>query len=264
VGVCNRCGHVQIARLFEPLRYAAVNSKLFAEQYNPATAHTRAITREKKTQTTLARLVPVIDENSGGKLLDVGAGEGWSHHIAEQFDLDYYIVEAQPSLARNLVSRGAIVAASTIEKLLPYWYQQFKVILCRHTLEHLLDPIKDLETLRQCLSPNGFLYVSVPNFTKARPKAGFRTDYLRPVHISYFTPNKLEWSFHQAGLSTESIHDEGELWAIARPGTSTVDLKDEREENRARYFSLMGENLTRDILNICKIIGYRLLPRVRA
>ena len=263
VGICDRCGHVQISRLFEAAEYTALNNRFFVAQYDPATADTRASTREKKIQTTLSRLAPVIGKSrGGGNLLDVGAGEGWSHHIAQHFGLDYYVVEAQLDLAKHLESRGATIAAGTIQGLLPDWSQQFKAILLRHTLEHLLDPIGDLETLAQCLAPDGFLYVALPNFTKARPKAGFRTDYLRPVHISYFTPNKLEWSLHLAGLRAGSIHDEGELWAIARLENSKVELKDERDENRTRFNYLVRTNRSRDIRNIGRILGHRLLGRL--
>jgi SAM-dependent methyltransferase len=253
---------VQIARLFNPSEYAALNSEVFEKQYDLTTANTRAADRERKFNTTLARLAHVMSDNSQGKLLDVGAGEGWSRGIAQHYGMEYYVVEAQPDLMLYLESRGATVAGSSIESLLPNYSGLFKVILFRHTLEHLLDPIQALETLRKCLAYDGLLYIAVPNFAKGSAKSGFRTDFLRPMHISYFTANKLAWSLHMAGLKAE-VHDEGELWGIARPGTSAADLKDERVENTARYHSLMREYRSQDIHRICQIIASSILRKVR-
>jgi 2-polyprenyl-3-methyl-5-hydroxy-6-metoxy-1,4-benzoquinol methylase len=253
---------VQIARLFNPSEYAALNSEVFEQQYDLKTANTRAADRERKFNTTLARLAQVMSDETQGKLLDVGAGEGWSHGIAQHYGMEYCVVEAQPDLVRHLENRGATVVASSIESLLPSCSGLFKVILLRHTLEHLLDPIQTVGTLGKCLTYDGLLYVAVPSFTKGQPKSGFSTDFLRPVHISYFTANKLAYSLHMAGLQAD-IYDEGELWAIARPGTSAVDLKDERVATTARYNSLMREYRSQDISRIFQFIASYILHRVR-
>ena len=137
------------------------------------------------------------------------------------------------------------------------------MIVFRHTLEHLLDPIRALKTLAQCLSEDDFLYVAAPNFTKAQPKGGYRTDFLRPVHISYFTLNKLEWSLHLAGLMADRIQDEGEIGCIARKGKSAVELLDETTVNRAWFLYLLRTNRNRDTANILRILAYRLMVRYR-
>ena len=263
VGVCDRCGHVQIARLPQPNEYAAVNDRFFAGIFRPTTADMRSSEHDRKSETTLNRLAAAAPPpHGGGRLLDVGAGEGWSHSVAQHFGLDYHVVETGPDLARRLKSDGATIAAGCIQDLLPEWSQNFKVILLRHTLEHLLDPIGDLETLAQSLTSDGILYVALPNFTKGRPKAGFRTDYLRPVHISYFTPNKLAWCLHSAGLRVHSVNDESELWAIAGSGDPPVRLNDERHDNQIRFASFIRANRSKDLRNIRRILGYCLLVRL--
>ena len=260
VGICDRCGHVQHARPFEPSEYVSLNVRIFGSKYTAATKEDRASDRERKLRATLRRLAPVLDKK-GGSLLDVGAGEGWSHQVAEHFGLRYHVVEAQPELARRLEDLGGVIAAGTIQQLLPRWSGQFEVVILRHVLEHLLDPIGDLHALKQCLAPDGLLYLALPNFTKAQLRGNFRTDFLSPQHISYFTPNKLEWCLHQAGLRADSVHDEGELWAITEPGIATGVLQDERDENRRHFIALMRAKPIRDIRHIIRIVGLRLTAR---
>jgi SAM-dependent methyltransferase len=263
LGICDQCGHVQIARLPQAREVAVLNKQLFDNTFDPTTADTRSSEHDSKGETIVNRLAAVVGDKGGGLLLDVGAGEGWSQSVAQHFGFDYHVVEPDPDLAARLKARGATIASGGIEDLVPEgWSQQFKVIILRHALEHLLDPIGDLATLAQCLAPDGILYVALPNFTKARPKAGFRTDYLRPVHISYFTPNKLDWCLHSAGLKAHSIKDEYELWAIADQGLTPVKLLDERDDNQGRLSSLIHANRSRDARNIRRILIYRLFVRL--
>ena len=48
VGVCNRCGHVQLARLFQPGEYVDLNNRYFSHSYHPASACDRTQNAGKK------------------------------------------------------------------------------------------------------------------------------------------------------------------------------------------------------------------------
>lgn len=252
VGICSRCGHIQLARPFQSGEYETLNERFFRQSYHPESEVRRQATRNKKTDATLNRLKTASGFRDG-KLLDAGAGEGWSGRIAEHLGLAYHVVEPQRDLARRLERRGAKIAAEHLEDLLPGWHGRFSVIILRHTLEHLTDPVGALCILAQCLAPDGLIYVAVPNFSRARPKEGFKTDYLRPVHISYFTPNKLEWCLKSAGLHAAEMNDENEVWTIARKGESACILRDERMQNRNRIRHLGRKWLWRDMLRMAKM-----------
>ena len=260
VGVCDRCGHVQIATLFEEGEYADLNGRFFTKYYDADDAELRAEINRRKIATTVERIADRVD--GGGRLLDIGAGIGWASEVCTRLDLDYHAVEPDPAMAGRVAAMGATLAASTVDQLLPEWADRFDVIMLRHTLEHLLDPIGVLAILAQCLGEKGFLYVVVPNFSNASPRSGFTTDYLRPVHISYYTRNKLEWSLSSAGLVASHVGEEAELWAIATRDVPSLELQDEREANRRRIRDLKRVNRTRDFYRVVRILGSRLKARL--
>jgi hypothetical protein len=247
-----------LARVFDPAARANLNCQVFERQYNVATTDQREETRAKKLQTTIARLAPLV-ERGEGKLLDVGAGEGWGRLVAEYFGMSYHIVEAQPELAKRLERAGATFTASTIPNLQSRWAGQFEVMILRRVLEHLPVPIGDLEILGQCLSTEGVISVAVPNFERSKSRGNFVTDFLRLEHISYFNPSKLQWCLNQARLAADSVHAADEIWALARLGSSEVELDDEREVNGARFDSLMRADRRREILNIVRVVALRSL-----
>ena len=171
-------------------------------------------------------------------------------------------MEIHPELAENLENQGAVIAARKIQDLIPRWNRKFKIIFLRHVLEHLPDPIGDMEKISQCLGPDGFLYVALPNFLKGIPKAGFRVDYLRPMHISYFTPRKLEWVLHSAGLQVIAMDgNDWELWAIAKPGGSPIEIKNEMNENYAHFKYLLKNHRLKDLKGMAKIILRKIIQR---
>jgi SAM-dependent methyltransferase len=260
--VCDRCGHVQIATPSQAEEINELNRRQFSHQYDPRTANGRAHDRLKKLEVSRLRLALVLPR--GGCFLDVGAGEGWAQGLASEFGLQYCIVEANRDLATRLSEAGAIVAADSIPALLPTWSHKFSVVFLRAVLEHLSDPIGSLKIIAECIAPNGFAYVSVPNFATCVPKDGFTTDYLRPDHISYFTANKLAWCLHLAGLTAAGIHCESDLWAVARVGQLQTQLQDESKVNVQRIRELRRQYLLRDAYRTTRLVVHRARTRLQA
>ena len=79
--------------------------------------------------------------------------------------------------------------------------QSFDLIVARHILEHVHDPVKLLQDLVRMLSENGTLYIEVPNFTSQTAKLlGCRWPLLYvPRHLSHFTRSTLESIIRRAG-----------------------------------------------------------------
>ena len=62
----------------------------------------------------------------------------------------------------------------------------FDIIIFRHVLEHLLDPKLAFKKLSNLLRKDGVIYMALPNAEYPSKKKGFRTSFIRPVHVSYF------------------------------------------------------------------------------
>lgn len=256
VGVCPVCGHVQAAALPSPAEYERINNNYFSERYANATKGRRQGRNQRKAAQTMERLAGRV--GAGGAMLDVGAGDGWGQQVAQRLGLRYHALEADPTLAGQLAQAGAVIAPSDLAELARQHAGRFDLIIMRHVLEHLLDPIGALTHLAQCLSQDGVFYAALPNLRTFRPKQGLRTDFFRPIHISYFTANKLAWCLAQAGLRPQWVDGQGELWTVARPGQAQVRLLNEGPRNRALIQALKRGQLWPDLRNIALIMQSRL------
>jgi SAM-dependent methyltransferase len=99
-----------------------------------------------------------------GKCLEIGCFEGASTSLlAEQFD-DLTVLEASIDLievARSKVPKQVKFVFGTIETAT--LDEKYESIFLVHTLEHLDSPIESLQRIGSWLTPNGRLFVVVPN-----------------------------------------------------------------------------------------------------
>lgn len=77
----------------------------------------------------------------------------------------------------------------------------FDVVLCCHTLEHMVDPVAELRSVRQVMSPGGLLYVEVP--LGCHDEYRNTRDFL--THVNYFSEGSLAYLFSVAGLKPRYI-----------------------------------------------------------
>ena len=80
--------------------------------------------------------------------------------------------------------------------------ERYDLILLRHVLEHVHDPIGFLQSLARRLTPGGVLYVEVPNQDSAYIRLfGARANvFAVPFHLFYFAGPSLERVVNAAGL----------------------------------------------------------------
>jgi len=133
------------------------------------------------------------------KVLDVGAGSGEFAFLMTQLGKQVIGIEPNAGYAAycrddlGLDIRTAHLALDLFEP------GQFDLIRLNHVLEHLNDPVKYLEMISTWLSPDGLLYVEVPNIeTYAREKS--RGNMFHYGHIYNFNPWTLRTAGELAGL----------------------------------------------------------------
>lgn len=234
VGVCMTCGHVQITPLYSKEDHLKINGFWHGHfvKNNPEQ-------NERKHRQTAERLE---EYQLTGRMLDVGGGEGWAKKIADAAGMEYHAVEPMEELHAAYEKKGIKISARMISQVT----EKYDLIILRHVLEHLLEPVEDLTRLTQCLTPNGFLYIALPDFEELSGKKGYRTSSLRPVHLSYFTMNKLLWVSSRAGLRCLKRGRENELWGIFTKGNSDVEMQNEFQKNTNRLRREVIRNLYSD------------------
>ena len=115
-------------------------------------------------------------------------------------------------------SQGLEIVCGSVDDLLRQG-RAFEAITMYHSLEHMPDPRRTLESVAKLLTPGGELLIVVPNFNSFERKMyGSRWPWLDvPIHLYHFGPASLARLVEQAGLKVHHIgaslagHSEGYL-----------------------------------------------------
>jgi 2-polyprenyl-3-methyl-5-hydroxy-6-metoxy-1,4-benzoquinol methylase len=140
-------------------------------------------------------------------ILDIGTGPGGM--------LDYFQQQGHPVAGCDLdesavsyaQSRGVPVQRASVDKLDLYW--EPSIIILSHIVEHFLDPIQDLRTIRDLGGSDTRYFVEVPGVKSVRPETSYYgSDFrkqLQNAHTYYFTIRSLRNTLQQAGLQPVDI-----------------------------------------------------------
>jgi SAM-dependent methyltransferase len=136
-----------------------------------------------------------------GRLLDVGAGRGdlAAHFVGRGWQVT--AVEPSQQACEVLAARGIDARCGTLGdvELDPAAYD---AATFNHALEHVTDPLADLELVARALAPGGLVLISVPNFGGwQRRRFGSRWFHLDlPRHRVHFSEAALRAVLERAGF----------------------------------------------------------------
>lgn len=226
LGVCRACGTVQKPADDAFLADIDAIYKSYTIYHQAAGAEQAVF--EQVSGLPASRSVKLLDTfrsqaglKSTGRMLDVGCGNGatirafgqvapgWTK-AGTEFDGKYRAeVESIPSTEPLYVGPVEDVPGA------------FDVITMIHVLEHIVDPVAVLATLRGKLAPGGLLLIEVPH----HPANPF--ELLIADHRSHFTADSLTRALVAAGYEIVSVATgwiPKELSVVARPATAAVTM----------------------------------------
>jgi SAM-dependent methyltransferase len=134
--------------------------------------------------------------------LDFGAGNGGLvRHLRDTAGIDAVGFE-DGAIAADAAALGVpFVGAAGLDALAG----TFDVVTAIEVLEHVLDPVAELRTMRRLLRPGGLLFLTTGN---AEPHAKKLTSwpYVIPeIHVAFYEPRTLERAMGLAGLRPQAL-----------------------------------------------------------
>ena len=135
------------------------------------------------------------------RVLDVGCGSG-ALSLGMRDELGWDVVGLEPSRAAYQAAQeaGLDVLLGTLERRSGE-LGQFVLVVFTHVLEHVPDPVADLQRAREITRPGGHCVVSVPNVASLERRLLGRSwdAWDLPRHRTHFEPRTLILAMEQAG-----------------------------------------------------------------
>ena len=174
-------------------------------------------------------------------MLEVGTGAGFFLKAAERAGWDCAGIEVSSDAATFARERlGLDVRQGSAEEL-QYPPGSFDVAVLFEVIEHLLDPLRALQSGLQAIKPGGHILLSTPNFNAlSRRVLGRQWAVISPAeHVYYFTEATLSQLLTRAGFT--DVRFERHYPGFDLLGTMNSGCTHEPESRRAKLYG----NITR-------------------
>ena len=205
VAVCGRCGSGRTL----PLVSTEELNHLYPNEYNAYALPPNSLLRALATALFRARYARALRTGSlrvlrslpPGHLLDVGSGRGDLGLVLGEAGWDVIGLEPSGEACAYARARGVDTVQGTLLDGAPVG-TNYDAVVFNHSLEHVVEPLEDLEAARSLLREGGVITLSVPNFgswqRRRFQRSWFHLDL--PRHRSHFTRGGLESLLQRAGF----------------------------------------------------------------
>jgi len=184
---------------------------------------------------TYDRVLEVLGDGAGRRLLDVGCALGWFMQAARERGYETWGIEPHSGVARRASQTiGGPVEAGILEDT-RYEDASFDVVTLMDVLEHTVDPALCLDRVWRLLDDGGTVVIRVPDTAGLLPRVSLWMHRLTGGRFAQ--PLWLLWRFHRWGFDGRSLArllEERGFRAVARYGEDAQDLTMMRHKPWAR------------------------------
>lgn len=156
-------------------------------------SYTKEITCSPLTKLSYQNLLKELEPyRKNNKILDVGCGRGFFLETAREMGWEVYGTEFSATACQLLRDKNITIAEGVLSTN-SFNNVQFDVITSFEVIEHINNPIEEVEKFYEILRPNGLLYITTPNFNSYL-RYILKAEYnviTYPEHLSYYTKKTL-------------------------------------------------------------------------
>lgn len=159
----------------------------------------------------------IIDFTKGAKsLLELGLGHGFTANIFAKHFQRHVILEGSSAIIDNFKKTNPNCSSEIIETYFERFEtdEKFDVIVLGFVLEHVDNPMHVLKHIKKFLSPEGKIFIAVPNAMALNRRLGHHAGYLDDIyelsqsdieqgHKRYYTLDSLTKEINQANFVME-------------------------------------------------------------
>ncbi len=203
MSICTDCGFVSYP---DKWKSPEEIKKYYRSAYRQPPTHNNIFSGERKNHFHHAFLNDLFDEwKSAGitkpKILEIGAAFGfalnWFRNVFPEAEI--HGTELTTSFRRVAAHEFGINLTEDIDMT-----KKYDLIMSYKVLEHQLDPDKEIDKYRDCLTDNGRFYISVPTWFNSLYNfglGGFDLEYYyEPSHVNIWTSEMFEGLLKNKGF----------------------------------------------------------------
>mgnify|MGYP000376159642 CR=1 FL=1 len=199
--ICSKCGFIFSDRFYNEQELEIYYEMRYRKQ---GVNVDHLITANRKLGFLEASLGKYLKEHKDLKICDIGAGIGYVLHWAKmQYGHNQIFgVEYDIKIRRYAKNAFGIDLTKEFDDT-----QKYDLIITNHVLEHVIDPRKELERIKNALTAKGIFYFGSPvwmeniSFLDGNPGANENTfdGYFHEDHINCWTKQQLDHLLSQTG-----------------------------------------------------------------
>lgn len=195
--LCTRCGFLQQA---SDAAHRLLVERVYA-QYQPTYSMSGKV--NSYVEGFVNYTLKVAEVHPGDLVIEIGSNDGGMLALLDARKIRAVGIEPSDNLCSMARSRGLTVentffgAAAAAE--IAQRHGKAKLILTRHTLEHVFDPLDFLRGISDLLSKDGYAVIEVPYVGLQMQNNQFQSMTFQ--HVSLFSLTSLNHALHKAGLT---------------------------------------------------------------
>jgi SAM-dependent methyltransferase len=149
----------------------------------------------------LKRIVPQLPDRVGA--LDIGTGDGaFLHELLDQGFSSVVGIEPSSAPIRSAADRVRPLILQGLFQPGVFSQDQFTLVSCFQTIEHLSDPVNVVREAWRVLKPGGAIFLIGHNRRALSARIlGRRSPIFDIEHLQLFSPQSLQCLLHAAGFS---------------------------------------------------------------